>query len=64
LPTGEGWLWSKQLGLYLGVRDRKLRFFTPEKQIIPTAEEQLEQATQSLERLRSQLRAQGIEPES
>lgn len=63
LPTDEGWLWSKQLGLYLGVHEHKLRFFTPEKQIIPTAEEQLEQATQSLERLRSQLRAQGIEPE-
>lgn len=30
--TPEGWLWSQQLGLYLGVESSKLRFFTPEGQ--------------------------------
>ncbi|MBD2579464.1 Uma2 family endonuclease [Oscillatoria sp. FACHB-1406] len=36
-PSGH--LWSKQLGLNLGILDGKLRFFTAEGEIVPTVEE-------------------------
>lgn len=45
-PTPEGWLWSQQLLLYLGIHQRKLRFFTPEKQLISTSEEVVLEAEQ------------------
>ncbi|AVH71798.1 Uma2 family endonuclease [Nostoc sp. 'Lobaria pulmonaria (5183) cyanobiont'] len=35
----QGWLWSQQLGLYLGVVQEKLRFYTREGELIPTPEE-------------------------
>lgn len=38
-PTGQGWLWSRQLHLFLGVCDRKLRFFTAEGELVPTPAE-------------------------
>ncbi len=39
----QGWLWSVQLQLFLGVEQRKLRFFTPEGQLVPTPEETAQQ---------------------
>jgi Uma2 family endonuclease len=63
-PTPEGWLWSQQLALYLGIHEGKLRFFTVEGQLIPTSEERLIEVEQELKQLRSQLKAQGISPES
>ncbi len=39
--TDRGWMWSQELGLYLGVRDRKLRYFTPEGDLVPIPEEQV-----------------------
>ncbi|MGB0564231.1 MAG: Uma2 family endonuclease [Spirulinaceae cyanobacterium] len=38
-PTAQGWLWSQQLKLYLGVQDRQLRFFTAAGELVPTPEE-------------------------
>ncbi|BAU44316.1 Uma2 family endonuclease [Leptolyngbya sp. O-77] len=38
-PDSRGWLWSEQLQLFLGVRDRKLRFFTPDGQLVLLPEE-------------------------
>ncbi len=38
-PNDHGWLWSEQLQLYLGILDEKLRFFTPEGQLVLTPEE-------------------------
>jgi Uma2 family endonuclease len=38
-PTEQGWLWSQQLQLFLGVENGKLRFFTPEGHLVPTPEE-------------------------
>jgi Uma2 family endonuclease len=35
----EGWLWSEELGLYLGIDEKKLRYFTPEGELVPTPEE-------------------------
>jgi Uma2 family endonuclease len=43
-PNQQGWLWSQQLGLYLGVHEQQLRFFTAEGQLVPTPEESAEQA--------------------
>jgi Uma2 family endonuclease len=33
-PNSQGWLWSQQLNLYLGIDNQQLRFFTPEKQLV------------------------------
>lgn len=73
-PTSQGWLWSQQLGLYLGIHESRLRFFTSEGQLVLQAEEQqrqraeqesqrAERAEQEAERLRTQLRAMGVDPE-
>ncbi|MBD2776802.1 Uma2 family endonuclease [Iningainema tapete] len=72
-PNFQGWLWSEQLGLYLGVYEGKLRFFTTDGQLILFPEEeanqQLQQITEQLtqerlraERLAERLRAAGIDP--
>ena len=33
--TARSWRWSEQLQLFLGVEDKKLRFFTPEGEMVP-----------------------------
>ncbi len=38
-PNLQGWLWSQQLELYLGVHESQLRFFTAEGELVPTPEE-------------------------
>ncbi|MCA2707968.1 MAG: Uma2 family endonuclease [Microcystis sp. M025S2] len=38
-PNDRGYLWSEQLGLYLGIFDRKLRYFTADGQLVPTPQE-------------------------
>lgn len=38
-PDSRGWLWSEQLQLFLGIHERKLRFFTPAGQLVPLPEE-------------------------
>ncbi|MFM6517018.1 MAG: Uma2 family endonuclease, partial [Microcystis panniformis] len=35
----QGCLWSEELGLYLGIFDRKLRYFTVDGQLVPTPQE-------------------------
>lgn len=44
-PNEQGWLWSQQLRLFLGVQDQKLRFFTSEGELVlsPTEAAQHEQ---------------------
>jgi Uma2 family endonuclease len=42
-PNVEGWLWSQQLELFVGVHELKLRFFSPDKQLIPTPEERAQE---------------------
>ena len=54
-PNEHGWLWSHQLGLYLGIYQSQLRFFTPEGKLVPTPEE-------TAERLAQKLREMGIDP--
>jgi Uma2 family endonuclease len=69
-PNAEGRLWSRQLGLYLGVENAKLRFFD-QHQLIPTPAEAAEQeqhkteiAQQEVERLKEQLLSLGVDPTS
>jgi Uma2 family endonuclease len=70
-PTGQGWFWSEQLQLFLGIRDRKLRYFTPEGELIPspaeaalTAQQQAEQERQRADRLAAKLRELNIDPDT
>lgn len=61
-PTSQGWLWSRQLGLYLGIYEGKLRFFTTDGQLVPQAEEQERQRAEQ-ERQRAEQERQRAETE-
>jgi Uma2 family endonuclease len=65
-----GWRWSEQLGLYLGIYNDQLRFFTPEGDLVPSPEETAEAERQRAEaehqqneRLRAKLQELGIDPD-
>ncbi|AUT00389.1 hypothetical protein CLI64_08305 [Nostoc sp. CENA543] len=69
--NAQGYLWSHQLGLYLGVYDGLLRFFTQDGELVPTPEEtaeqaqqQAEQAQQQVARLAAKLRELNIDPDA
>lgn len=56
LPANElGQLWSQQLGLYLGVHQELVRFFTAEGQLVPTPEEAAQQAQQAAQQTEQRL---------
>ena len=66
-----GHLWSQQLGLYLGIYERQLRFFTTEGQLVPTPEEvaqseteRAEKEAQRADRLAAKLRELNIDPDT
>ena len=42
----QGWMFSEQVGLFLGVYEEKLRFFTKEGELVPTPEEVAEKQKQ------------------
>lgn len=44
-PTAEGWRWSEELGLYLGVVDRRLRYLSPEGSLLLSPAEYAEVQT-------------------
>ena len=49
--TPQGWLWSHELGCYLGIHARILRLFSNKGQLLPLPEEEAEQrATQAEQR--------------
>ena len=62
-PNPQGWLWSQQLGLYLGIYQEKLRFFTSDGQLVATPEEDAEIQTQKVEALTAKLQELGINPD-
>lgn len=39
IPNPQGWRWSQVLGLYLGIHEDKLRYFTAVGDLVPTPEE-------------------------
>ena len=41
-PDEKGYLWSDQLGLYLGIHEEQLRYFTPEGELVLTPQESAE----------------------
>lgn len=63
-PNPQGWLWSQQLSLYLGVYQENLRFYTPEGELVPTPEEVAQQQKQRSDRLAAKLRELNIDPDT
>jgi Uma2 family endonuclease len=70
-PNKSGYLWSRQMNLYLGVQDSKLRLFTEEGVLVPMPEEAAKEAQQAAEeaqqktdRLAERLRALGVDPDT
>ncbi len=68
-PNENGLVWSQELQLYLGIAHEQLRLFTPEGELIPTAEEaerseyqRAEQERARAERLAAKLRELGLDP--
>jgi len=41
-PNEQRWLWSEVLGLYLGVYEQQLRYFSIEGTLLPTAQEAIQ----------------------
>ncbi len=37
-PNQQGWLWSQQLQLFLGINQNQLRFFTDEGELVPRSQ--------------------------
>ncbi|MEL6350476.1 MAG: Uma2 family endonuclease [Cyanobacteria bacterium J06627_28] len=69
LPNPQGYLWSQQLGLYLGVYEQALRFFTAEGELVLSPEESAAAAQsradlerQQKEKLAAKLRELGVDP--
>ncbi|MEL6490241.1 MAG: Uma2 family endonuclease [Cyanobacteria bacterium J06621_3] len=76
-PNQQGWLWSRQLDLFLGIHNEQLRYFTAEGNLVSspqeaaTAEQEKAQAAQEkaqaaqekAERLAQQLRELGVDPD-
>ena len=56
VPTDRGWLWSEQLGLYSGIYERQLRWFTAQGQLIPLPEEQERQSKEQERQAKEQER--------
>ena len=58
----EGRLWSQQLGLYLGIHNSQLRFFTNLGELVLTPEEVAERGQERVALLEQRLRDMGVEP--
>jgi Uma2 family endonuclease len=70
-PNEQEYFWSHQLGLYLGIYNKQIRFFNSEGELVLTPEEvaeserkQKELAQTKLERLAAKLRELNIDPET
>ena len=61
-PNQEGHLWSQQLGLYLGIHNSQLRFFTNQGELVLTPEEVAERGQERVALLEQRLRDIGVEP--
>jgi Uma2 family endonuclease len=67
-PTSQGWLWSDEIGFYLGIHERTLRLYTASGNLVPLPEENAEQRAEAAEEraeiLAAKLRELGIDPNS
>jgi Uma2 family endonuclease len=59
----QGWMFSEQVGLFLGIYEEKLRFFTREGELVPTPEEVAQQQKQRADILAAKLRELNIDPD-
>ncbi len=50
LPNPQGYLWSQELGLFLGILDRKLRYFDVTLQLVPTPAEAAQRERETAQR--------------
>jgi Uma2 family endonuclease len=48
-PNVQGWLWSEMLGLFLGIHERQLRYFSLEGALLPTPQESAQNEIQKAE---------------
>ncbi len=69
--TEQGWRWSEQLGLFLGVHQEQLRFFTAEGELVASPEEdaavereRAEAERERNEKLAAKLRELGVDPDT
>jgi Uma2 family endonuclease len=64
-PNSEGWLWSQQLQLFLGIHQQQLRYFSADGELIPTPEESATQAAAAakVEQQRAEAERQRAEAE-
>jgi hypothetical protein len=53
-PTEQGWLWSEQLQLFLGIHERQLRWFSAEGHLVPLPEDAERQARVQERQVREQ----------
>jgi hypothetical protein len=77
-PDDRGYLWSEELGLYLGIFAGKLRYFSELGKLVPTPEEfglqavlekeqavlEKEREQQEKDKLAQKLREMGIDPDT
>lgn len=57
-PNEQRWYWSQQLELYLGIVEERLRFFTPEGELVPAPKEAAIQEQQRAEQAESLAQAE------
>jgi Uma2 family endonuclease len=62
--NAQGWLWSQQLELFLGVAENQLRFFTADGEMVPSPKEVAAREKQRSDRLAAKLRELNIDPDS
>lgn len=58
IPNEQGWLWSDELQLYLGIREEQLRFFTPEGKLVLSPEEAEAVSNQRVQQAEAQAEAE------
>jgi len=63
-PNEQGYLWSQQLELFLGIHESKLRFFTIDGHLALSPEEAAVRETKRASRMAEKLRELGVDPES
>jgi len=63
LPNEQGWLWSEQLELFLGIHDQQLRYFAADGRLVLTTQETALIEQQRADRLAAKLRELGIDPD-
>lgn len=62
--TEQGWRWSEQLGLFFGVHQEQLRFFTAAGELVASPEEDAAAERKRNEKLTAKLRELGVDPDT